>query len=1592
MALIGLDPLDQSGEPSDEQIASARERLAAAMPPPEEGGPDLVEAPDDMPHRGFWDRVIHGVDPETGGRASFGTRVKELARSVPRGLANLYDAGEQTVLQAAAGAARYTGYGELLTPGYNQAYDELGARGFVADTGLITKEEIDTFYGAHSDDPVAAFSESMTQFMAGWVLTGPLKVAGGARTLAQMTREGFTLKAFAAASGRGALVDFAGFDPYEQAFAELAAQTSIPGLQDLGDLLSVDADDSFIEARLKRTTEGFITGAAVDALIGFARIARGRKLFEAGDEVRGTELIADGQQKIEDYVNGTQVTDDAVTSRPLPDGGAEVRANPDSPTGRRIQDPELEDAEGVLDLPEIDVKGLEAEEGEVIWFHSGDLHDDDLNFFASEGSQTIREQGGAPVERHAVRYENPLEVTTDATGQLNMQGLSERAARARLVERAQESGHDAVIIRNSASAGNADELITWQRSQVRSESDSALMREQLQGMWDYPQQAISSAETSINKAKVPAVFSKVGKLGDDFTWKEGSVNLDIGGGRFNTATEFLAERGVKNHIYDPFNRTRRENALAVKNAGRGRADTVTVSNVLNVIAEREAQLRVLQQAWDALKPGGRAYVTVYQGAADGLGKATKAGYQQNKYITHELYQDLAREVFGEGNFQIKGGKNGVLILERPAADEAVKEAMPKFRTDDRGEAEAYAASMSMAARQRDARNIGGKMTDAQADEVLELSNRVAEARNLDEAQQILEESHLNLSYYNEPREILSIIGSMSEVMRRELDAAQGKPVVPVKKIVKLAKRQLGLLTMEEAIEMVPAHMREATNGLAAWVLSADMVLTSMGRKIADMSSLLDARPHDIDLVDEARTAIRNLFQTMQAVAGSNSEIGRALRILQERGRLELDEVQFKDQTVNTGATKEVGVQRKSKAADDARPEGSQRDVDDLDAKQEPILKEQPDSPETLADAMTAREIRAVARMVKASDGRPRNFYAVAKGAQKVKQGGIGRIAAEVFVNFLLSGPKTLATVALSGATVSTFEPLVRATAGAATGNRQLMREGADLMWGNMMYMKDGILASAAAWRAGHSIMNPLRLRFAIGGSKHKAVNMLGEAVRLPGRNMMAADEFIRTVNYRSHVRAQSLKIAREQADRLVATGQLRRDEVGRWLAERVEDDLRAAYDSKTGVALYEPSMRYAELPTFSGVLDSRTFGSQMQRLQINRVEARFIIPFVKATAKLFDYAWKMTPGLNMLNREAREIMKRGGAEAATLHTRSVYAGMLYGFGVYQVMADNLTGRGPSDPELRKLWLRNHRPYSIRVGDNWVSYRRADPLAAPLGIIADLAQSVKEMDDGNEKDLWESSVAFVSALTHNLANKTYMSGLTQFAEAWGTGSAVMTEKWLERFLSSFMVPQAVNQLNWDDHYREVQGLLDAVMARVPGLSHTLPPRFDMFGDPVMKDPYALGNRSINPLTVSPAKEDPVADALLELEKAFGPLPKKDGPGGLIDLFDDRYRTREGKTAYERWNEIWRESGFREEIEDLVNDPSWKEMSAGVDLFPGGERWLRVAVIRSKHIARTRDQLRDEIMQLDSDWRNLQRASGQAIRDPDEAFRLLQEAGK
>lgn len=151
------------------------------------------------------------------------------------------------------------------------------------------------------------------------------------------------------------------------------------------------------------------------------------------------------------------------------------------------------------------------------------------------------------------------------------------------------------------------------------------------------QQEFSSAATSINSNKLPAIYNMVEFL-------PGDVVVDFGGGKFDNAVNYLKDKNVTLLVYDPYNRSAEHNKEVLRLLKEhGGADAAVNSNVLNVIKEPEAREAVLKNIKKITKRGAPIYITVYEGRGDGAEGPTKSGYQLNRktgdYMNESIVTD-----------------------------------------------------------------------------------------------------------------------------------------------------------------------------------------------------------------------------------------------------------------------------------------------------------------------------------------------------------------------------------------------------------------------------------------------------------------------------------------------------------------------------------------------------------------------------------------------------------------------------------------------------------------------------------------------------------------------------------------------------------------------------------------------------------------------------------------------------------------------------------------------------------------------------------------------------------------------------------------
>jgi len=129
--------------------------------------------------------------------------------------------------------------------------------------------------------------------------------------------------------------------------------------------------------------------------------------------------------------------------------------------------------------------------------------------------------------------------------------------------------------------------------------------------------------------------------------------FDLGCGKPAKFQQWCEDNGFAYFGYDPHNQPRLTNEVCLELLKRHPPHVTTISNVLNVIKDREERISVLKQAREMMRNGGYVVITVYAGDGSSQAGETRDGWQNRMPL--ESYLDECREVFGDVTIQHSNG-------------------------------------------------------------------------------------------------------------------------------------------------------------------------------------------------------------------------------------------------------------------------------------------------------------------------------------------------------------------------------------------------------------------------------------------------------------------------------------------------------------------------------------------------------------------------------------------------------------------------------------------------------------------------------------------------------------------------------------------------------------------------------------------------------------------------------------------------------------------------------------------------------------------------------------------------------------------------
>ena len=578
---------------------------------------------------------------------------------------------------------------------------------------------------------------------------------------------------------------------------------------------------------------------------------------------------------------------------------------------------------------------------------------------------------------------------------------------------------------------------------------------------------------------------------------------------------------------------------------------------------------------------------------------------------------------------------------------------------------------------------------------------------------------------------------------------------------------------------------------------------------------------------------------------------------------------------------------------------------------------------------------------------------------------------EYWINMLLSGPKTHLVNLTSNLMHTLVKPVERITGSVLSGDMKGAKEGASMMVGLVKGAADSFKLAYKAFKLEEAILDPKLSTVEMGPSiSAQAFNLkegawlgsvtdfVGKTVRMPTRFLTAEDEFFKQINYRAAVYASAVR----DGAGLGLTGDK--------LAKHIEARVQQSVDAKGAADPASRELEWAREATFTN--DLGKWGKAVQNLTQQCPPAKLILPFVRTPTNIFKQFAKRGP-LALASGSFYSDVAAGGARRADALGKLATGGAAYTVAISMAMNGQLTGKGPSDGAKRaQMMATGWRPYSIKTGDKYVSYARLDPWGMFLGITADFAEAAGQM---KESDLLSMSGDMMLAVANNLTSKSYLRGLTEVLEVLQDDDPGVAERWIQSRTASYLphMRQFTGAVGADDpNMREVRGVLDALMNKIPGLSDNLPPKLDFFGAPITY-PMGYGPDSVSPIGISTAVNDKVKDELARFPQSFQ-MPADSVNQGRIDL--RAYKDNSGKDAYQRLLELRGtvrvgRYTLAERLEILMDSKAYQDAPEGTVRYASRKLDMIEKVLGQYHDA-TMKELRQEFKDtLDADIRTDER---------------------
>ena len=516
------------------------------------------------------------------------------------------------------------------------------------------------------------------------------------------------------------------------------------------------------------------------------------------------------------------------------------------------------------------------------------------------------------------------------------------------------------------------------------------------------------------------------------------------------------------------------------------------------------------------------------------------------------------------------------------------------------------------------------------------------------------------------------------------------------------------------------------------------------------------------------------------------------------------------------------------------------------------------------------------------------------------------ISAELAYNSLLSSAKT-GFRNIMGNTIqqALIMPLDNIAHGLIFKNKEIFNDGWKAFWAMRQSFAEAWEVTYKAIRMGKNVMgldsglveaqhrafSAINFGLDPDGTYGKLIDKIGSVVNIPTRYLSRTDEFFQQLAARSNVRTYLWSEAEKLFEQgLAPHGMRKADFIMDYVSQHFGEYFIDATDSMGNViksaklnmdAKYvaERAMDAAQRATFTQALKKGSPTQHLAEAMKDNPALRVVVPFLKVPRNILAEGVSHTAPINylqFLSSDFRKALAAGGIEQQRAVAKMAVGSLFTASAVAAAYCGNITGAAPRNAKIRDTLLsQGWRPYSVKVGNTWISYDGIEPISTVMGIIADYTQAYKDSSGdidfhrkGDMSEFERLAGSVLSAVSQNITNKSYLMGFAEFLDVLTSDSPEKVKGFLSS-LGGVAIPNAFQSIRKliDPSVRECRGYIDGLMNKLPIFNESLPLKYDwLTGEPV----HYMGERAsgISPFVFSTTEG---SDEQKAMGKVVGLIP-------------------------------------------------------------------------------------------------------------------------